>query len=74
MLGSLVYRLHPVWAQELILAAKSAVRSRMREGRAFEAITAQLRESEWWPESRLREFQRRELHRVIGSALSEVPY
>lgn len=74
MLGSLVYRLHPVWAQELILAAKSAVRNRMREGRAFDAMTAQLRESEWWPESRLREFQRRELHRVIGAALRDVPY
>jgi phenylacetate-CoA ligase len=74
VLGSLVYRLHPVWAQELFLAARSAVRSRMREGRAFEAQAGQLRESQWWPESRLRDFQRRQLREVIGSALREVPY
>ena len=74
MLGSLVYRLNPVWAQEFFLAARSAVRSRMREGRAFDALAAHLHESQWWSESRLREFQRRELRTVIGSALRDVPY
>lgn len=74
MLGSLVYRLHPVWAQEWILSAKSAVRNRMREGRAFSAVAAQLQESQWWSEQRLRDFQRRQLREVIGAALRDVPY
>jgi phenylacetate-CoA ligase len=74
VLGSLVYRLHPVWAQELFLAARSAVRNRMREGRAFETVAAQLHESQWWPEARLRDFQRRELRQVIEASLRDVPY
>jgi len=37
MSSSFAYRHSPIWAQELLLSAKSSLRSTMREGRAFEA-------------------------------------
>lgn len=74
MFGSFVYRCHPVWAQELLLAAKSALRNRLREGRAFDSIAAELHEMQWWPEAKLREYQRHRLQAVVQAALRDVPY
>lgn len=74
MLGSFAYRHSPIWAQESFLAAKAALRSLLREGPAFGAVSAQLRESQWWPEQVLRDFQSRALHGIVLSAARDVPY
>jgi phenylacetate-CoA ligase len=74
MSGSFAYRHSPAWAQEFFIAAKSSLRSLMREGRAFEALSAEVHESEWWSEQELRNFQSRKLRMVVESAVRDVPY
>jgi len=68
------YRHSPIWAQELFISAKSSLRGMMREGRAFEAAVARIRESQWWPEQELRDFQLRKLREIVESAAHDVPY
>lgn len=74
MLGSFAYRHSPIWAQESLIAAKSALRGLLREGPAFGAVSAQLQESQWWPERQLREFQSQALRSIVESAVRDVPY
>jgi phenylacetate-coenzyme A ligase PaaK-like adenylate-forming protein len=74
MFGSFAYRHSPVAAQEWLISARSALRNLMREGRAFEDCAAQLRESQWWGERQLRDFQSRELRRIVAAAARDVPY
>ncbi|MGH8737392.1 MAG: phenylacetate--CoA ligase family protein [Burkholderiales bacterium] len=74
MLGSAAYRHNPVWAQELLLSARSSLRGVMREGRAFEALAAQLRQSQWWSERELRDYQSLQLRRIVAAAARDVPY
>ena len=59
MFGSFTYRHNPVWAQELLISARSSLRGVMREGRAFDAVAAELQESQWWSERELLDFQSR---------------
>jgi len=47
MLSSFAYRHSPIWAQESFISAKSSLRSLMREGRTFEAMAAQVHQSQW---------------------------
>ena len=74
MFGSFAYRHNPVWAQELLISVKSSLRGTMREGRAFETIAAEVDESQWWSEVRLRNFQSRRMQLIVESALHDVPY
>jgi phenylacetate-CoA ligase len=74
MLGLSAYRRSPIWAQEVLLAARSSLRRMMREGRAFEALRAQLSESQWWSEPELREYQAAKLRMVVASAARHVPF
>ena len=74
MLGSFAYRHVPVRAQEVLLAVKSSLRNMMREGRAFDALAAQVHRSQWWPEHELRDFQARALRMIVQSATRYVPY
>src|SRR5436190_21469077 len=74
MSSSFAYRHSPVWAQELLISAKSSLRSTMREGRAFGAMAAEIHKSEWWSERRLRAFQSEKLQMIAQSAVSNVPY
>jgi phenylacetate-CoA ligase len=74
MSSPFAYRHSPVWAQELIISAKSSLRGMMREGRAFEAAAADAHESEWWSEQELRDFQSGKLQMIVESAARDVPY
>lgn len=74
MSSSFAYRHSPAWAQELFISAKSSLRSMVREGRAFEALRAEVHESESWSEQELRDFQSRTLQRIVESAARDVPY
>lgn len=74
MFSSFAYRHSPIWAQELLISAQSSPRSLLREGRAFEAMAAQLHESQWWSEHQLRDFQARRLRTIVESAARDVPY
>jgi phenylacetate-CoA ligase len=74
MLSPFVYRYSPIWAQELFISAKSSLRGMMREGRTFEDLAAEVRESEWWSEQELRDFQSKKLRMIVESAAHGVPY
>jgi phenylacetate-CoA ligase len=74
MFGSFAYRHSPIWAQELLISAKSEARSMLREGRAFDAMARQLHESQWWSEHELRDFQSRRLRMIVEFAARNVPY
>ena len=74
MSGFFAYRHSPTWAQELLISAKFSLRSMIREGRAFEAISAEVHESEWWSEQELRGFQSEKLQMIVESAARDVPY
>jgi len=74
MLSSFAYRHSPIWAQESFISAKSSLRSLMREGRTFEAMAAQVHQSQWWTEQQLRDFQSRQLQMIVESSMRDVPY
>ena len=74
MFGSFAYRNNPVWAQEWLISARSALRGMMREGRAFDALAAEVRETQWWSESESRDFQSRRLRALVESAARDVPF
>ena len=74
MFGSFAYRVNPVWMQEVMISTRSALRSALREGRAFAAIADQLEASEWSSQAELRGVQRRNLRRIVGSAARHVPW
>lgn len=74
MFGHFAYRHSPIWAQELLISAKSEARSLLRERRRFEAMAAQLDESQWWSAHALRDFQSRRLRMIVQSAARDVPY
>ena len=74
MYSSFAYSHNPIWVQELLISAKSSLRSMLREGRAFEAMAAQLHESQWWSERELRDFQSRMLRMIVESGARNVPY
>jgi phenylacetate-CoA ligase len=74
MYATFPYRHNPIWAQELLISARSFLRNMMREGRAFEAMAATIDETQWWSESHLRDFLRRRMRQIVESALRDVPY
>src|SRR5712691_12826559 len=74
MSSSFAYRHSPVWAQELLISAKSSLRNVVREGRAFKTLAAQVHQSQWWSERELRDFQSRKLRTIVESAARDVPY
>jgi phenylacetate-CoA ligase len=74
MFASLAYRLAPVRAQETLIAARAALRARLREGRAFEALRAQVDESQWWSAAELRAYQERRVHELLEFARRYVPF
>lgn len=74
MFASLAYRLAPVRAQETLIAARAALRARLREGRRFEALRAQVDDSQWWSAAELRAYQERRVHELLEFARRQVPY
>jgi phenylacetate-coenzyme A ligase PaaK-like adenylate-forming protein len=74
MSTSFAYRHSPIWAQELLISAKSSLLGMMREGRAFDALAAEVHESERWSRRELRDFQSGKLRRIVESAARDVPY
>lgn len=74
MFASLAYRHAPVRAQETLIAARAALRAALREGRAFEALRAQVEESQWWSAAEQRAYQERRVHELLGFARRHVPY
>jgi phenylacetate-CoA ligase len=74
MLNPFAYRHSLIWAQELLISAKSSLRGMMREGRAFEAMAANIDESQWWSQRELRNFQSRKLRAIVESGARNVPY
>src|SRR6266513_2693956 len=73
MSSSFAYRHSPIWAQELLISAKSSLRSTMREGRAFGAMDAEIHKSEWWSERRLRAFKSEKLQMIAQPANHSSP-
>lgn len=74
MFASFAYRHAPVRAQESLIAARAALRAKLREGRAFEALRAQLGESQWWSAAQLRRYQERRVQELLEFARRHVPY
>jgi len=74
MFASLAYRRAPVRAQEALIAARAALRARLREGRAFERLRAQVEDSQWWSAAELRACQERRVRELLEFARRHVPY
>ncbi len=74
MIGSQAYARCPVWLQESLIAARSSVRSLLREGGAYNAFARQVDESQWWSTGRLAAYQARELRAVVTAAARDVPW
>lgn len=73
MLNSFAYHHSPIWAQESIIAMKSAVRNLLREGRTFSTHAAEVDQTQWWSPSALLEFQRAQLRQLLAAAAA-VPW
>jgi len=74
MYASFAYRRSPVRLQESLIAARAALRARLREGRSFCALSAQVDDSQWWSAAELRAYRERSLDNLLAFAAREVPY
>ena len=74
MFASFAYRHSPVRLQESLIGARAALRLRLREGRRFEALAAQVEDSQWWSARELRAYQERSVDNLLAFAAREVPY
>jgi phenylacetate-CoA ligase len=72
--SSFAYRHSPVRLQESLIGARAALRARLREGRRFEALAAQVDDSQWWSDRELRAYQERSVHNLLEFAAREVPF
>jgi phenylacetate-CoA ligase len=74
MFASFAYRHSPVRLQESLIGARAALRLRLREGRRFEALAAQVDDSQWWSAGELRAYQERSAHNLLEFAARHVPW
>lgn len=74
MYASFAYRHAPLRAQETLIAARAALRAKLREGRAFEALRAQVDESQWWSAAELHAHREQRLAELLEVARRHVPY
>jgi phenylacetate-coenzyme A ligase PaaK-like adenylate-forming protein len=72
--STFAYRHSPVRLQESLIGARAALRARLREGRRFEALAAQVDDSQWWSSEELRAYQERSVDNLLEFAAREVPY
>jgi phenylacetate-coenzyme A ligase PaaK-like adenylate-forming protein len=74
MLLTFAYHHSPVWAQESLLATRSALRHWLREGPLFDSFLNEARKTQWLSEHELGDYQARKLRTLIGAAAVHVPY
>ena len=74
MFSTFAYRHSPVRLQESLIDARAALRARLREGRRFEALAAQVEDSQWWSAAELRAYQERSVDNLLEFAAREVPH
>lgn len=74
MFSTFAYRHSPVRLQESLIGARAALRARLREGRRFEALAAQVDDSQWWSAEELRAYQERSVDNLLEFAAREVPH
>jgi phenylacetate-coenzyme A ligase PaaK-like adenylate-forming protein len=69
-----VYSHLPVFLQNTVCAIQGRKQRKLRYGAEFHKLLDWLEESQWWPAARIREYQDRELRRLIEHAYRTVPY
>jgi phenylacetate-CoA ligase len=69
-----LYRRSPMVAQNLLVSAYGLRRRLERGGQAARDYDARLRETEFWPADRLREYQNGLLQQLVRHAYENVPY
>ena len=60
--------------RQVLKAAYGTIPPRFRLGRAFWETYHFLQQSQWWDQARLREYQMRELERLLAHCYENVPY
>jgi len=69
-----LYPAMPTWLQHLGISFYGLACRKERLGGRFKQYVAEFKERDGWPVVEMNEYIERELHRVLGRALSEVPY
>ncbi len=69
-----LYRLAPVWGQNLLLSTYAAALDRERYGGRFAEFRDFLTQSEWFSHANLEAYQDERLRHVVGHAYETVPY
>jgi phenylacetate-CoA ligase len=68
MYASPLYRHSPVWAQEALISLRAWSRARLREGRTFERIRAEVNASQWYDREAIAHYRMEMLSRVLHYA------
>ena len=74
MFTSKIYTHSPVWAQELMIAAREFLRVSLRERRQFERVLHEISGLQWFDHQKLCELQRLRVVAVVQHAARNVPY
>jgi phenylacetate-CoA ligase len=73
-LAGTLYRLAPVWGQNLILSGYGAVLERERYGGRFAEYRDLLARTEWYSPAELQEYQAERLRAIVSHAYETVPF
>ena len=74
MYSSAPYKASPVWVQEWLLAGRSLLRNRMREGGRFRRALAEIERTQWNSKEELLEYQLKRMSALVQHAAKNVPY
>jgi phenylacetate-CoA ligase len=69
-----LYRMAPVWAQNLLLTGFGAALERERFGGRYEEFRALLAKSERWSRTELEAYQDERIREIVADAYEHVPY
>lgn len=69
-----IYRSSPIWAQEVLIASKSALRNVLRRNRHFRRTLTEIEQTQWLDPEALRKLQTERLRALLQHAVRNVPF
>ena len=74
MLESNIYKKSPVMLQNLLLIGKGFLYNFLRQGKTFKKIFSELESTQYFDESKIRDWQNEKLNLLVHHAYENVPY
>lgn len=74
MFASSLYRRSPIWAQEALISLRAWSRARLREGRTFDRMRAEVEASQWYGPEAMAHYRMAMLSRILQHAYAHCAF